>query len=42
VVLGIGAAEWLARRGLPARLVSNDGAVVHVGGWPTEAEVEAA
>ena len=38
IVLGAGAASWLAGRGLPARLVAQDGAVVRVGGWPVEAE----
>jgi FAD:protein FMN transferase len=36
VVLGTGAAPWLARRGLHARLVSRDGAVVYVGDWPAD------
>jgi thiamine biosynthesis lipoprotein len=35
IVLGDAAAGWLADRALPARLVANDGGVVHVGGWPT-------
>ena len=34
VVLGDEAPDWLAARGLPARLVAEDGAVVTVGGWP--------
>jgi thiamine biosynthesis lipoprotein len=34
VVLGADAPIWLADRALPARLVANDGGVVHVGGWP--------
>lgn len=38
VVLGTGAAIWLARRGLHARLVSRDGAVVYVGDWPAESD----
>jgi len=38
IVLGDGAATWLAERGLPSRLVSEDGSVVRVGGWPLEAE----
>lgn len=38
VVVGPGAALWLRERGLAARLVARDGSVVHVGGWPEEAE----
>jgi thiamine biosynthesis lipoprotein len=38
VVSGDGAIEWLRARGAHARLVANDGAIVHVGGWPHEAE----
>jgi len=34
IVRGEGAANWLARLGLPARLVGPDGAVVTVAGWP--------
>jgi thiamine biosynthesis lipoprotein len=34
IVLGAGAAEWLARRGLPARLVALDGTIRTLGGWP--------
>jgi thiamine biosynthesis lipoprotein len=34
IVLGDTATVWLAERALPARLVANDGGVVHVGGWP--------
>ena len=34
VIRGDRAPRWLADAGLPARLVSPDGAVVHVGGWP--------
>lgn len=36
ILLGGGAPAWLAERGLAARLVGRDGAVVHVGGWPVE------
>jgi FAD:protein FMN transferase len=36
VVLGPKAPAWLAERGLHARLVSDDGATVFVGGWPRE------
>jgi thiamine biosynthesis lipoprotein len=36
VVLGEPAPEWLAARGLPARLVREDGEVVRVAGWPDE------
>jgi FAD:protein FMN transferase len=34
IVLGDEAPGWLERLGLPARLVSQVGAVVHVAGWP--------
>jgi len=34
VVLGEEAPDWLARRGLPARLVGVDGSIVRVAGWP--------
>jgi FAD:protein FMN transferase len=37
IVRGRGADRWLADAGLPARLVSRDGAVVHVGAWPEPA-----
>ena len=33
-------AGWLARQGLPARLVSWDGTVTTIGDWPCEATVE--
>lgn len=39
LVLGDAGIEWLRDRGLPSRLVANDGDVVHVCGWPSEAEV---
>jgi thiamine biosynthesis lipoprotein len=42
LVRGPAAPAWLEELGLPARLVSWDGGVVHVGGWPTEAEETAA
>lgn len=32
------ALRWLAELGLPARLLANDGAVVHVGDWPAPQE----
>jgi thiamine biosynthesis lipoprotein len=35
VVLGATATGWLTERGLPARLVTNDGEVHTVAGWPT-------
>jgi FAD:protein FMN transferase len=35
IVLGADAPAWLAARFLPARLVTDDGSVVRVGGWPT-------
>jgi thiamine biosynthesis lipoprotein len=34
IVAGERAEEWLAMAGLPARLVSRDGAVRYAGGWP--------
>ena len=37
VVLGDEAPAWLAARGLPARLVTNEGAVRVVAAWPEEA-----
>jgi FAD:protein FMN transferase len=37
ILRGPDAAAWLAARNLPARLVTPDGAVVHVAGWPSEA-----
>jgi thiamine biosynthesis lipoprotein len=39
VVLGATAPAWLGERGLPARLVRRDGAVVTAGGWPDGSEV---
>jgi thiamine biosynthesis lipoprotein len=36
LVLGEAAPAWLARRGLPARLVRNAGAVTTVCGWPDD------
>ena len=36
VVMGAPAPGWLERRGLPARLVTRDGDVHRVGGWPSE------
>jgi thiamine biosynthesis lipoprotein len=38
LVRGARAAEWLARCGLPARLVDHHGGVRHVGAWPAAAE----
>jgi thiamine biosynthesis lipoprotein len=35
LVRGARAPEWLARLGLPARLVAHDGTAWHVGAWPT-------
>jgi FAD:protein FMN transferase len=37
IVLGARAPAWLAERGLPARLVADNGAVTAVGAWPQEA-----
>jgi FAD:protein FMN transferase len=36
IIRGEAAPGWLAGLGLPARLVTEDGAVVTVGGWPAE------
>ena len=36
IVLGRAAPAWLEARGLPARLVTPDGAVTTLGGWPDE------
>jgi thiamine biosynthesis lipoprotein len=36
VIIGVVAPRWLGTRGLPARLVRADGAVLTVGGWPAE------
>lgn len=38
ILLGDEAAGWLRARGLTARLVANGGELVHVGGWPVEAQ----
>jgi thiamine biosynthesis lipoprotein len=38
ILRGADAPAWLAARRLPARLVAADGAIVHVAGWPTEAQ----
>lgn len=40
VVLGRSAPDWLAGRGLPARLVGTDGQVVCTTGWPLAEAVE--
>ncbi len=37
IVMGHGAIDWLAKAGLPARLVAIDGEVVRLGGWPEPA-----
>jgi FAD:protein FMN transferase len=34
IVAGVGAEDWLAAVGLPARLVAYDGEVRYLGGWP--------
>jgi thiamine biosynthesis lipoprotein len=39
IVRGSRAPEWLAKLGLPARLVAHDGEVHTVGSWPTEGEI---
>jgi len=38
VIRGEPAIDWLGRLGLAARLVDNDGAAAHVGGWPDQGE----
>jgi len=40
IVMGARAPAWLGARGLPARLVSPEGAVLRVAGWPAEERVE--
>ena len=41
IVLGADAPQWLAGRGLPARLVAGDGRVSRVAGWPAPQPVAA-
>ena len=41
MVRGAGAAAWLKSTGLPARLVTHDGLVVHLNRWPMTAELAA-
>lgn len=36
IVRGDGAAEWLARQRMPARMVSHVGTVLYVAGWPAD------
>jgi thiamine biosynthesis lipoprotein len=38
LVRGEAAPSWLARLGLPARLVARDGATLRVGAWPVPAQ----
>jgi thiamine biosynthesis lipoprotein len=38
IVLGRAATDWLVQRGMPARLVTEDGQVVHTAGWPLTEE----
>ncbi|HUY09992.1 MAG TPA: FAD:protein FMN transferase [Candidatus Dormibacteraeota bacterium] len=38
IVAGDGAVDCLAGFGLPARLVSRDGGVLHFGGWPSDGD----
>ena len=38
IILGERAQDWLEVRGLPARLLAEDGTVVRTGGWPAEVE----
>jgi thiamine biosynthesis lipoprotein len=42
IVLGAEAPQWLEARGLPARLVADDGSVVVLGGWPADPAAEMA
>jgi len=41
LVRGAAAADWLDSTGLPARLVTHDGVVVHLNRWPVTAELAA-
>ena len=38
IILGEAASAWLHERGLPARLVTVEGSVTHLGGWPEQGE----
>ena len=38
IILGDAARAWLEDHGLPARLVTLDGCVTHIGGWPEQGE----
>jgi len=40
IILGSRAPAWLEARGLPARLVSPEGAVLRIAGWPAEERVQ--
>ncbi|HEU5419375.1 MAG TPA: FAD:protein FMN transferase, partial [Streptosporangiaceae bacterium] len=40
IILSESAPAWLARHGLPARLVRSDGTVLTAGGWPPEDQPE--
>ena len=42
IVLGDDAPAWLTERGLPARLVAEDGGLAFTCGWPADTEAEAA
>jgi thiamine biosynthesis lipoprotein ApbE len=39
IIKGAGAPAWLARQGLPSRLVATDGGVMRLAGWPDETVV---
>lgn len=41
MIKGAAAVEWLVERRLPARLVTHDGSVLAVGGWPNDPRDEA-
>jgi thiamine biosynthesis lipoprotein ApbE len=40
IIRGLGARDWLGRRGLAARLVDREGVIERVGGWPVPLPVE--
>jgi thiamine biosynthesis lipoprotein len=42
IVMGEEATGWLLRQGVAARLVDRQGQIERVGGWPSEAEAQAA
>jgi thiamine biosynthesis lipoprotein len=38
IVRGAAAVDWLSALGLPSRLVSTAGTVMHVAGWPRDGD----